>query len=154
MLDTFYDCLMSHTDPRKMVCGIKVIFSIDKIGINGVIYFFLLLLSRNLQAKIWQNVMNTIIYIKYITIQSRAAFSLLWLKPINTSLTCTKCWHHLQTNANLSLLLMVASISICTLLMLTDNAGKFCWQISRNLSTNIQKSVDKLKWHLLEVKTS
>ena len=31
---------MSHTDPRKMVCGIKVIFSIDKIGINGVIYFF------------------------------------------------------------------------------------------------------------------
>ena len=40
VLNTFYDYLMSHTDPRKMVCGIKVIFSIDKIGINGVIYFF------------------------------------------------------------------------------------------------------------------
>ena len=34
--------------------------------------------------------------------------------------------HHLQTNANFSLLSMVASISMFTLLMLADNADKIC----------------------------
>ena len=81
------------------------------------------MLFENLQAKKWQNVMNTSIYIQYNTIQSRAAFSLLWLLAINSGLTCTQCWPHLQTNALLS---MVVSISMFTPLMLADNADKIC----------------------------
>ena len=84
------------------------------------------MLFENLQAKKWQNVMNTSIYIQYNTIQSRAAFSLLWLVAINSSLICTQCWHHLQTNASFSLFSMVVSISMFTPLMLADNADKIC----------------------------
>ena len=111
---------------EKWCVASKWYFQLIKLESMVWFTFFLLLLSRNLQAKIWQNVMNTSIYIQYNTIQSRAAFSLLWLVAINSSLICTQCWHHLQTNASFSLFSMVVSISMFTPLMLADNADKIC----------------------------